>query len=201
MLNRAAVACFLALSAVGLSGHAARSSPVVSTFTITIDQVGSDVVVTGSGSINEDGLTQEGTAGSQGGVNSRSGYLSIGSADSVGVNFFTGATSAIITTGSGSFTPVTSGSGTLFTMIASLGYIYLPVDYVSGDTINDTSTYADTTIAALGLVPGQYTLTWSSGSVLVTIEGSAVPEPSTVAMLTAPLMLFVALRRRNGFRA
>lgn len=200
MLNRAVVACFLALFAVGLSGHAANSSPV-STFTITIDQVGNDVVVTGSGTINESGLVAGTAVIAQGGINPANGFLGIGSASSAFATSFSGLSTATITTGSGSFVSPSSGSGTLVAMSVSAGYLYLPTDYVSGDTLNDTETFANTTIAALNLVPGDYTLSWSNGSVLVSIEGAAVPEPSTIAMLAAPLMLAGAVRRRNGRRA
>jgi hypothetical protein len=44
------------------------------------------------------------------------------------------------------------------------GQIAVPGDYVSGMFLSGTATWNDTTLAALGVTPGIYTLTWGSGT-------------------------------------
>ena len=57
--------------------------------------------------------------------------------------------------------------------------------YISDSLLSDTSTYANRTFSSLGVTPGTYEWTWGSGADQnIALEiGTAIPEPSTWAML------------------
>jgi hypothetical protein len=81
----------------------------------------------------------------------------------------------------------------------------LGVDHTSGSPLSGTATFDDTTIAALGLTPGTYSVTWRNGtphadSLTVNIGMSSVPEPSTLALagIAEVAGLGMARRRRHA---
>jgi hypothetical protein len=70
----------------------------------------------------------------------------------------------------------------------------VPAGYISGGLLSGSSTFDNTTIASLGFTPGTYVFSWNSSvdsyvvgpaaDDSITIQvGSAVPEPSTWAMM------------------
>ena len=66
------------------------------------------------------------------------------------------------------------------------GFILVPSGYVSDRALSDTATYTgQATFSSLGVTPGTYEWTWGSGpNQTFTLEiGTAVPEPSTWAMM------------------
>jgi hypothetical protein len=132
-------------------------------FNVTISQVGSDVVWSGSGSFNLAALTSAGAGTIGAGYSSNQAIWAIG--PNVAVDTYSGTitypfifgTSAVgVTTSSGqTFGILPGGSGRL---------LYVPSGYVSNTNISGTSTYANKTIAEAGLTPGTYTWSWGSGS-------------------------------------
>ena len=48
-------------------------------------------------------------------------------------------------------------------ILVSGGFLVVPLGYVSGAPLLDTSTYNNSTFASLGITPGTYTWTWGSG--------------------------------------
>ena len=167
----------------------------------TIQQVGSDVVMTGSGSVNKAGLTNTGTANRAGSVYPSFSAFTVGSPTDVSEGYWSGLTGNKPSIGSGSFTLASSGTGDTFCLSTyNGGGIYLPVNYVSGAALSGQSTFSGTTLSALGLTIGNYTWTWGSGanagSAVMTI--SAVPEPSTYALgaIATGVMAAVARRRK-----
>ena len=61
----------------------------------------------------------------------------------------------------------------------------MPLDYVSDFPLSDSSTYDGKTFSSLGVTPGTYKWTWGSGANqnFTLVVGTAVPEPSTWAMM------------------
>jgi len=145
-------------------------SPAQAGYTVTLQQVGPNVVATGSGAINLTGLTfsQSATGANPGLRPSGAGYsafISTGPASS-SVDYYyspTGPTSF----GSSSFlTSASSGSGYMVGIFTSvLGNILIvPRGYVSGTALPGMAIYIGKTFAILGVTPGTYVWRWGIGA-------------------------------------
>ena len=131
-------------------------------FNVTITQVGSDVVWSGSGSFNLAALTSAGASTIGGGYNSGIAVWAIG--PTVAVDTYSGTITYPASFGT-SAVGVTSNTGSSFGILpgGSGRLLYVPSGYVSNTNISGTSTYTNTTIAAAGLTPGVYTWSWGTG--------------------------------------
>jgi len=81
------------------------------------------------------------------------------------------------------------------------GIILLASGYQSGSFIEGASFFVNLTLADIGFAAGQsFEWTWGSGANADKIVLQIVPEPSTVALLTAgaAALLTVAIRRRRN---
>ncbi len=161
------------------------------------NQVGSDVVATGTGSLPDlAGLTSFTTSSESPLVNPAGPNIRVGTA--VTARLYTGPFSISGPLGSNLTTFANSGSGQLFGFTGS--FLVLPVSYVTGTPLNATATWTNTTIAALGLTPStSSTITWNAGARSLTI--TVVPEPSTfVTGLLSACAIAMALHRRSRNR-
>jgi hypothetical protein len=172
-------------------------------FIATIQQVGSNVVITGSGTINTAALTLGGATGNESFVYPDYPAL-LFDASGATYSLYSLASTGPSNYGSGAETFTSSASG------AAVGFeqggfdeIALPVGYTSGASLSDSMTFAGTTIAALGITPGTYIWTW--GSVgnesadffeITTNATSAVPEPASMVLVGSAMLGLLALRRR-----
>jgi hypothetical protein len=174
---------------------------------MTVEQVGSNVVASASGTLDLSALSYEGSSGTGGLVWGT--YAPGGSAIGVGAltndTAYGGTLTGSSTTfGSGAvkFANSETGNSLAITPGTSLAQIYVPVGYVSGDFLSGTATWDNTTLAKLGLIPGTYTYSWGSGatadSFTLDIGASPVPEPNLLGclMLPAAWLAFNRLRRR-----
>jgi hypothetical protein len=74
--------------------------------------------------------------------------------------------------------------------------IRFAVGMPNSGTVNETAVWENTTLADLGMVPGEtITVSWSGDG--ATIQTVAVPEPSTSLLLGIFLLSIAALRRRK----
>ena len=163
---------------------------------IDINQIGANVVAVGSGTIN---------------VSGASGFSTFGSvidATNADITFITGNFSANFehysVTGPSNF-----GSGFGFAPSAASGDLglqgangsfFVPVGYVVGAPLSGTDTFNNATFSSLGLTQGTYVYTVSGGdTVTVQIGVTAVPEPSTWAMMILGFcgVGFMAYRRKD----
>lgn len=180
-------------------------------FTINIVQSGPDVVMTGSGTINTTGIPVFPSGGVCG--------QSLGVVEAVHICIGTGLlgerySSAFTTPISGITTGATSlgSTGTGPTISAVVSELYLPVGYVSGSAISNSSTYAGKTLAGMGLTDGAiHTFNLTSGDTFVIRVGSAVlpaapatpasiptlSEYAMVALASLMAMLGIAAARRK----
>ena len=197
---------FLPLTLFAIAVTSLFSVQPAQAFTITLKQVGSNVVATGSGAINLTGLTFAG-----------GGFVATGSmgpsiadltvADGTSLSQYTGFS------GPSSFGPGTaiinasSDSGDSVSIIGAAFFpgpgIFLPAGYVSGTALSDSSTYTNATFASLGVTPGTYTWTWGDGAdQRFTLQIGPVPGPSvpdggsTVSLLGFALFGLAVLRRK-----
>ena len=161
-------------------------------YVITFQQVGSNVVETGSGSLDLTGLSvgdfgiarDASVAPAKGRVfsgvftDTNTWFGEFVPASVVG--FGPGATTSASMTSGG---PVGFASG-----VADLTYLIFPAGYISNTPLSDSSTYLGATISSLGLAPGDHVWNWGSGDdadtfTIDVISPPAVPEPSTWAMV------------------
>src|SRR5215472_10464142 len=178
-------------------------------FTVTLEQVGSNVVATGTGAINLTGLTfASGGFVQTGGMGPSIALLVV--ADGTGLSRYTGFS------GPSSFGPGitiindSSDSGDSVGIVGPAFFLgpslFLPAGYVSGTALSDSSTYNSATFATLGVTPGTYVWTWGTGlpNQNFTLQIGPVPGPSvpdggsTVSLLGCALLGLAALRRKLG---
>ena len=200
----ATIRCSLMFTAVTASLFCVRPAGA---YTVTLHQVGSNVVATGSGAINLTGLTfASGGFVATGSMGPSIADLTV--ADGSSLSQYTGFS------GPSSFGPVTaiinasSDSGDSVSIIGAAIFpgpgIFLPAGYVSGTALSDSSTYNSATFASLGVTPGTYTWTWGTGlpNQNFTLQIGPVPGPSvpdggsTVSLLGFRLLGLAALRRK-----
>ena len=171
-------------------------------FTITLEQMGLNVVATGSGAFNLTGLNLNGSlpVGTGSYISAQTGEIDMGpTGTSTADKYrgFTGPTSF----GSGSGVVTFTGSGDFVSMRGLFGYMLVPHGYASGTLLSDSATYNGATFASLGVTPGTYVWTWGTGlpnqNFTLIIEGAGVPDGgSTVALLGCALLGLAALRRK-----
>jgi hypothetical protein len=139
--------------------------PAQATYIVTLEQVGSNVVATGSGAIDLSGLIfQFDVSPSSSVLVPNIGQIFTGQPGSP-ADFYTGLTGPT-TFGSGSATFTSSGSGDFVGIIGDFRsvetLIIVPGGYVSG-VLSDSATYNNATFSSLGVTPGTYVWTWGTG--------------------------------------
>ncbi|MBV8782030.1 MAG: hypothetical protein JO353_11585 [Phycisphaerae bacterium] len=165
-------------------------------FTFTIQQVGPNVTVSGSGSLTTNFLSGGINVAAQIGnaIDSANAEILIGT-DVVYNEYpvaFTGATNFGSTTDQ-TFVP-NSFSGTLIGVWRSnINYLFIPGGYTSGMVVTNSATFNNKTFASMNLVPGIYTENYTYGTVPFngadTIIINVSPEPATLGVLILPAMV------------
>jgi len=147
--------------------------PAQAGYTVTLQQVGPDVVATGSGAIDLTGLTVSQSFSQNPGIKPY-GQLGAGPASiatgptSSSVHPYFGAiTGPRIFGSSANFTLASSGSGDMVGISAELAFqtfLSVPTGYHSGSFLSDSATYSGQSFATLGVTPGTYVWKWGSGA-------------------------------------
>jgi hypothetical protein len=173
----------MALAVLGTLATTARAELI-----ITFEQVGNNVVATGSGSINLAGLTgpisYEIYPTTYGYVEPASGNLFNNSGEDAVYSGLTGPTSF----GPGTPTLASSVSGDSIGIFGLDQFLELPKGYVSGSSLSNIETWDNNSISNLGLTSGTYI--WNFGSGVnadyfeLVIPGEAVPEPSSIMLVS-----------------
>lgn len=194
-----------AFGAAMLIGSGLFAPPAQAAYTVTLDQVGSNVVATGSGKLDLAGLSLAGSGGGQSFVDPSFGQIQTGPAITTPIDFYTGFTGPA-SFGSGSLTFADSGIGDLVGILDNDNQLVVPSDYISGTTLSDTATYDDATLASLGVTPGVYVWTWvppglaTDDSFTLDAVAATVPEPASLALLALPLGLVMLIATRHRAR-
>ena len=167
---------------------------------INFNEIGPDVVATATGFANLTDLTSAGSASTSAFIQPASGPIAlVGSPTSVSFDIYSGLTSPGLF-GTGAFAAPTSGSSGLVGIDRE--ELYVAAGYTSMSAISEASTYAGQSFATLGLTPGSYTWTWGAGAnadsltLNVSTTAAAVPEPSTLAVLSIGAIGLIGYRRR-----
>jgi hypothetical protein len=139
--------------------------PAQAGFIVTLKQVGSNVVATGSGAIDLTGLNlldPNFSSASGSFIDPSGGVMVMGPTTTGEVSHWDGTQRLFPLLGSGGTTNASSGSGDRVGL-AFDHTLYVPVGYVSGSPLSDTSTYDNATFSSLGVKPGIYKSTWGTG--------------------------------------
>jgi hypothetical protein len=174
-------------------------------FTMTLQQVGSNVVANGSGAFNLSGLTGAGNIdGGLSGVRASIGFIGIHPVGGLLPSYvgFTGPTSF---GSSEDLFLADASNGNSVAISGLMGILVVPRGYVSGNPLLNSMTFNNTTFANLGVTPGLYVWTWGDGAnqnftlQIGPVPGPSVPDGgSTVSLPGCALLGLVALRRKLG---
>lgn len=186
--------------AAGVSAFGATGSQAALLF--TIEAVGPNVVVTGSGSAITTGLTPSVPQGSYTRVIVPSvASVSVGPYGFVQRDSYAGVTGpAAFGTGGGigSF----EGTGTHFglsALNATTFFLQVPPGYVSGAPLFGTAVYTGSTFATLGVTPGTYVYNFGSGptadTLTIQVGAAAIPEPASFGLLALAGSFLLGRRR------
>jgi VPDSG-CTERM motif len=186
-------------------GSAAQATPYV----VTLQQVGSNVVATGTGAIDLTGLMMGSGLSSQSAIVPAVAHIVTGFPNS-GANYGgSGVITGPSSFGSGGPMFASSGTGDLVgfeTNTGSFGnFIIVPVGYASGSALSDSAMYNNATFASLGVTPGIYEWTWGTGAnqnfTLDAVAPAGAPDSgSTFALLLLSLATLFGARRFHSFR-
>jgi hypothetical protein len=169
-------------------------------YTVTLQQVGSNVVAHGSGAINLTGLIGVSSTMSGGRISGNLGLIVTGAPSLFNVGVYDGFTGPS-SFGSGNLFLPSSGSGDVVGISGSAGFLAVPLGYGSGTALSDSMTFNSATFASLGLTPGTYEWSWGTGlrnqNFTLIIGGAGVPDGgTTVFLLGFGLLGLAALRRK-----
>ena len=149
--------------------------PAQAGYTVTLEEVGTDVVATGSGAIDLTGLRFATGSGASPMIDPNAGHNPPGDQNPL---IFTGPTSSSVdwyflpmrpmSFGSGGLTFASSGSGDMvgIEVGGEFGFarVIVPAGYVSGNALSDMAIYSGQNLASLGVTPGTYVWTWGTGA-------------------------------------
>jgi len=143
--------------------------PAEAGYTVTLQQVGPDVVATGSGAIDLTGLTFYRSATLNPGLRPSgvvySALINTGPISS-NVDIYSSPTGPTSFGSSRSPTSASSGSGYMVGIFTSLfgNTLSVPTGYVSGTALSGMAIYSGKTFCTLGVTPGTYVWTWGGGA-------------------------------------
>ena len=196
-LTLAAIRCSLMFTAVTASLFSVQ---LAQAYSVTLEQVGSNVVATGGGALDLTGLTFEQNflnAPPQIQANFSLMITGPGGANQSQYVGFTGPTNF----GSGDLVFADTGSGDGVGIFGTS--IIVPQGYISGAALSSSATFNNATLASLGATPGFYSWTWGDGeNQFFALEIGSVGVPgvpdggSTVSLLGCALVGLAALRRK-----
>jgi hypothetical protein len=173
---------------------------------VTLSEVGSDVVASGSGTLNLAALSFV-TSGAAspfiaadapsilvGETSFDAGYTGLSGPNSFGLGVRINATSGIID---------------LFGLVRQNGTLLLsvPVGYTSGSSLFGRATWVGSSFTSLGVIPDTYVWTWGTGATADSFtlrvgqtETPPIPEPGTFGLFALTgLGLMVGRRRVRGW--
>lgn len=186
-----------AVALVALAFCVGMAPKAQAAYIVDLYQDGSNVVATGSGSLDVRDLAASGTAPSVfHGMNPQIAFLTTGPGSIDDYGGISGPTSF----GFGGRIPSSTQSGDPLGLNATYNALFVPSGYVSGTALTSSAIWDNTTLAALGVTDGTYVWTWGSGADADSFTLNALtpaPEPGSLALLGAGLAALGLQRRRR----
>jgi len=182
----AAIRCLLMFTAI--TGSLVCLQPAQA-YTVVLQQVGANVVATGSGAIDLTGLNFGGTlTNGQALIEAYEAQIFTGPTSLTSFDLYTGL-SGPTDFGSGFTKFADSGSGD-FVGIGAFELLIVPQGYISGTPLSDSMTFNNATFSSLGVTPGTYVWTWGTGQenqnfTLIAAGPTPSPTPTATATPTA----------------
>ncbi len=192
--------CWVAAMASALGVLAAPSAQAA--YVTTFEEVGSNVVEVGGGTLDLTDLERVGGIFTKLFVTPNEPSYTSGAKGAEG-DIYEGALSGPANWGPGATTFASSSSGDLVGLVPSGAEIIVPDDY-SGGALSETSAYLGASFASLGLTPGSYVYSWGTGdhadTFTLNVVAGSVPEPSTWAMMFLGFagLGYAAVRRKTA---
>ena len=190
---------------MGLAVMVSASVPAQAAVVFTLQEVGADLVLSGSGTLNLAGLSKDPREFFQSGfLAPSSGTALVGPLAAAAVDAYSGL-SGPASFGSGGVEG-SGGSGDTFGIVGPVAggprFLFVPSGYTSGGLLSGAMTFANQTFASVGATPGTYTWTWGSGATADSMTlnigtVTAVPEPSAYALALAGLGVLGVWGRRQ----
>ena len=147
----------LPLTLFGIAVTSLFSVQPAQAYTVTLKEAGSNVVANGSGAFNLTGLTLAAFGSTQAGMNPSLASLCVATGDHDGYGGLSGPSSF----GTGGSTFANGSSGDAVAIGPSTGLLlngnlllFVPLGYISGTSLSDSSIYNNATFASLGVTPG-----------------------------------------------
>ena len=166
----------------------AQASPYI----VTLEEVGSNVVATGSGQLDLTGwgLQNSGSGLEPGWLWPVNGWIFTGAGGSVDT-YYQIPISGPAAFGSGNTADASSGSGDNVGL-DHIGFLMVPVGYVTDTALLDSSTYSGKTLVSLGVTPGTYVWTWGlrpdeSFTLEIVASLSQTPLPAALPLFATGL--------------
>lgn len=169
------------LAALGYASvHRADAAVVV-----TMLEVGSDVVMSGGGTIDTDGIPFSSTAASNSLLFPSFRAFIVGPSNFTTFDFYA-PVSGPDAFGLGQVTVASSGTGDRFGLLS--GLVAVPEGYASGAALSGTAIFTGANFASLGVSVGTYVWAWGSGAdadtlTLQILPTAAVPAPASALLL------------------
>jgi VPDSG-CTERM motif len=175
-------------------------SPARAGYIVTLTQSGPNVVANGSGAIDLTGLSFFFQASGNAFIAPSFDIIATGPTAFTDLDVYSGL-SGPSNFGTGAQTNASSGSGDLVGIAGDVPLTLLvPLGYVSGTALSDTSTYNNATFSSLGVTPGTYEWTWGAGAnqnFTLIIGSATVPDSgSTFMLLSGVIVALGSFRRR-----
>ena len=191
----------IAASACMLAAIPAASQAMV---TVDVSQVGANVVVTTSGSLDLTGYGGGSEGDRQAGIDAAAGTIVTGAGGGVGI--YLGFLSGPSSFGGGTGKAASASSGATFGVdfeTYNQPTVFAPYGYVDGTSLSGDATFLNKSLASLGLTANKsYEVDYIGGAtaIEINVEGTgaaAVPEPATWMMLIVGFVVVgAAIRRR-----
>ena len=160
---------------------------------INVTQSGGNVDVTAAGSLDLTGATFDHSQPYSTGIipGGSNWYVALGT--TAGMDWYDLTSVSLPYGTSGTYFTSSSTSGDAISIWGFNGgqpQVGVTTGYTSGTPISADMTIAGQTIAGMTLIPGTYTFTIPSDTIILNIAGTSVPEPSTWALMLNGLGAF-----------